>query len=56
MFQSRDVDRKNKRAVKEANFYFFIESGKVIAKDISIKVTCYSYWVSVLDLYNLLLV
>lgn len=26
MLQSRDIDRKNKREVKEANKYFFIES------------------------------
>lgn len=26
MYQSREVDRKNKKEVKEANKYFFIES------------------------------
>lgn len=26
LYQSRDVDRKNKKEVKEANKYFFIES------------------------------
>ena len=26
MYQSRDIDRKNKKEVKEANKYFFIES------------------------------
>lgn len=26
MYQSRDIDRKNKKDVKEANKYFFIES------------------------------
>lgn len=28
MLQSRDVDRSNQKAVKEANMYYFIESGR----------------------------
>ena len=29
LFQSRDIDRSKEKAVREANLYFFIESGIV---------------------------